>query len=80
MSASNWVTNAYEQGLLLQHRTLAARVLSGLFEGGYLLNVPRPHGDCLIAMFPGTGGWDFYSVPRLEEGNFPYGWDVEPPG
>lgn len=78
-SASNWISNAYNYGLVLQNRTLVARILSGEDEGKYLINRKIGEVRAVVVTLPGMGGTTAGTVVIEPGTNFPYGLEVEPP-
>lgn len=80
MSASKWVTNVFEQGMLGMGVSLAARLQPGV--GIFLTNYPKTFGLRLFVSVPVTGQvpyvFNLGPVPD-PDGPFPYGVVVEAP-
>ena len=74
------MNNPFDQGLLHPKVRIAARVLSGYLEGGYVTDW-RVEGRPITFKVP--PGWEYWGVvqwPYLPTDEpFPYGLDVESP-
>lgn len=73
-----WRLNAFAEGFPNYHGALYARLLDPELDGWFLSN--RPFGESAVAVqFPsGMSNLDRLFLPKLAEGNFPYGYEVEP--
>lgn len=80
MSASNWVKEVFEQGLLGTGATICARVLVPLLTDHWLTDVVIDGFPAAYRKFVGTNAW---GGPFFLAGDmslpFPYGIPVEPP-
>jgi len=68
-----------EQGFYGTGATIAARLLGAWINDAHLLNVAFTDGNVKWVELRPSGIWVNRTTENLTGGNFPYGYDVEPP-
>lgn len=80
MSASKWITDVYDLGLLGTGATLVARLLEFPSLHLYLTNVVVNGIPTYVQFFPGLDSWTgLLATGTPSSDPFPYGLDVNPP-
>jgi len=77
---SKWGRNVFDFGLGSDFATLAARFVGG-GDGALLLNKWRglvPPVLAFVPTDPSVAAYIFAAIPPILEGNFPWGYNVEP--